>query len=359
MNHTLDSARHRVLITGGAGFLGSHLVKYLLEKTDSDIVVFDQLEESSQVSNNRVTYYKGNIFSQKDVNDVFKTHGPFVTVYHCAASMPDKSVSDDVLWKTNVTGTEIVAHCAVKNKVRSFIFTSSNVLYGIPKELPTTEETSANPLEIYGKSKVEAEKILAQFRGEMNIQIFRCPVITGLGRLGLQAILFEFISEGRNAYVLGNGSNIYQFADAVDVCAALEKASYVEGYDIYNIGSDEVLSLKEIYQKVIHFAGSTSKIISIPKKPALFMLSVLNKLNISPLGVYQYTMYGQSLYTDTTKIKSKLNWKPEKTNVGTFIENYEWYKANKGTFSGVGSEQTSSNRSVPKMGIFKLLKILS
>ncbi|MCX6787216.1 MAG: NAD(P)-dependent oxidoreductase [Candidatus Kaiserbacteria bacterium] len=353
MNHT------KILITGGVGFLGSHLVKYLLEKTDSDIVIFDQLEESSKENSDRVTYYKGNIFSPEDVNDVFQTYGPFVVVYHLAASMPDKSVSDDFLWKTNVTGTEIVAACALRNKARSFIFTSSNVLYGIPKKLPTTEETPAGPLEIYGKSKVEAEKILRTFKGKMDIQIFRCPVVTGLGRLGLQAILFEFISEDRNAYVLGDGSNQYQFADAVDVCAALEKASHSEGFDIYNIGSDEILSLKEIYQKVIDFAGSESKIISIPKKPALFMLSVLNRLNISPLGVYQYTMYGRSLYADTTKIKSKLNWKPEKTNAGSFIENYTWYKANKGKFVDVDSNSASSNRSLPRTGIFKLLKILS
>jgi hypothetical protein len=107
------------------------------------------------------------------------------------------------------------------------------------------------------------------------------------------------------------------------------------------------------------FAGSKSKIISIPRVPALGILSVLNRLAISPLGVYQYTMIGRSLYTDTTKIKSKLNWQPKKTNAGTFIENYTWYLANKGTFVGVDSGSTSSNRSVPKMGAFKLLKFLS
>ena len=225
--------------------------------------------------------------------------------------------------------------------------------------MPTTEKTPAHPLEIYGKSKIEAEKILAQYKGKMNIQIFRCPVIAGISRLGLQAILFEFISEDKNVYVLGNGSNKYQFADATDVCDALEKASHIEGFDMYNIGADGVLTLREIYQKVINFAGSKSNIISIPMAPALFLLSILDKLNISPLGIYQYTMIGRSVYADTAKIKSKLNWTSSKTNLGTFIDNYTWYIANKDTFTNSSSDSTSSNRSLPKMGVLKLLKMLS
>lgn len=348
----------RVLITGGAGFLGAHLVKYLLEKTDDDIVVFDRLESSLQ-KNSRVTYCKRDVSSVQDVKSVFEKFGPFKTIYHLAAAMPNKSVVDVELWQTNVEGTRNLAECAVKYGTRSFIFTSSNVMYGIPRELPTTEETPVDPLEIYGESKVEAEKILTAFKDKMNVQIFRCPVVTGIGRLGLQAILFEFISENKNVYVLGDGSNKYQFVDVLDICDALEKASYSEGFNIYNIGADEIFTLKEMYQRVIDFAGSKSKIISIPKAPAFFILSILDKLNTSPLGVYQYTMIGRSLYADTSKIKSKLHWKSAKTNLDTFIENYKWYISNKGKFAAVGSGNASDNRSLPKMGIFKLLKILS
>lgn len=353
MNH------NKVLITGGVGFIGSNLVRYILKNTDAAVVVFDQREERAPIHSDRITYCRGDISIEKEVSDLFEKNGPFETVYHLAAAMPDKSVTDDVLWMTNVNGTEIIATHAAEHTARSFIFTSSNVTYGVPSTLPVTEGTPACPLEIYGRSKVEAEKILGTFKGKMNIQILRCPVVCGIGRLGLQAILFEFISENRNVYVLGDGSNKYQFADVVDVCDALEKASHREGHDIYNIGSDGVLALKEIYQKMIDSAGSTSRIISIPRAPALLILSVLNKLNISPLGVYQYTMIGRSLYADTAKIKSKLGWEPKKTNLGSFIENYEWYKANKGTFADIGSKKASSNRSLPKMGIFKLLKMLS
>ena len=169
----------------------------------------------------------------------------------------------------------------------------------------------------------------------------------------------EFISENKNVYSLGNGSNKYQFVDATDVSEALEKASHISGFDVYNIGADDVLTLREYYQKVIEFAGSSSKIISLPKAPALVMLSIFDKLNISPLGIYQYTMIGRSLYMDTKKIKKKLDWNPKKTNTDTFIENYKWYIENKGNFSEIGSGNFSANRSLPKMGILKLLKMFS
>lgn len=354
------NSRKRVLITGGAGFLGSHLVRYLLQKTGYEIVIFDKLEHHPpQNYGNNVLYFKGNILAKKDIERVFKMHSPFLTVYHLASAMPNKEVSDDLLWKTNVLGTRNIVSEAVNNKVKSFIFISSNVAYGIPKTLPVSEETPLLPLEAYGKSKAQAEKELAKFKENINIQIFRCPVISGVGRLGLQAILFEFISENKNVYVLGDGSNKYQFVDVTDVVITLEKASHIHGFDIYNIGADEVLSLRDIYQKVIDSAQSTSKIISLPRTPAIIFLSLLNKLNISPLGIYQYTMIGRSLYMDTNKVKKKLSWKPRKTNIDTFIENYRWYIENKGKFTEVGSGNLSANRSLPKMGIFKLVKMIS
>lgn len=353
--------RNKVLITGGTGFLGSYLVESLLKKGEEDIVIFDRFKEHPSLNyhSQRITYFKGDVFSKKDVAQVFNIYGTFRTVYHLAALMPHKVNSDEAIWDTNVHGTENLVAESVRHCVGSFIFTSSNVIYGIPDTLPVIEETPIKPIEVYGRSKIRAEQILAEYKDKMNIQIFRCPVIMGARRLGLQAMLFDFISDHKNVYVLGNGSNKYQFVDPIDVVSALEKASKMKGFDIYNIGADDVLSLKEIYQKVIDYAHSKSKIISLPKGLTLTCLYVLDKLNVSPFGIYQYTMIGRSLYADTTKIKNKLNWKPKMTNLNSFIENYKWFINNRNKFRRLVTNQMSANRSMPEMRIFKLLKMIS
>lgn len=351
--------KKHVLITGGNGFLGGHLVPYLTDKGSVVPVVFDKLKPQGDMKGTGALYFPGDICSAADVSNAFKTYGPFDTVYHLASAMPDKSHTDDETWRISVEGTKNVVSAAVKHHTRSFVFTSSNVTYGVPEKLPVTEDTPLLPIEAYGKSKVAAEHELEKYKGKIHIQMFRCPVITGVGRLGLQAILFEFISENRKVYVLGDGLNKYQFVDADDVCQALELASHGTGFDAYTIGGDGVLTLRDLYQEVIQYAKSTSKIVCLPKAPALLALSILNAMKISPLGVYQYSMLGQSMYADTTKIKKKLGWKPKKTIAQSFIENYVWYTKHKDTFAEVGSGKFSSNRSVPKMGIFKLLKNLS
>lgn len=350
----------KVLITGGAGFVGSYLVRLLLKKDIGEIVIFDRLTSHTPVRYPKtVKYAKGNILDVADVAAAFSRFGPFKTVYHLAAAMPNKAYSDEKTMEINVQGTVNIASEAVRNKSKSFIFTSSNVTYGIPESLPVSEDTKPHPLESYGISKLQAEAELAKFRKVINIQIFRCPVITGVGRLGLQSILYEFISENKNVYLLGNGLNTYQFVDAADVCDALEKASHMRGFDMYNIGGDGYMPLRKLYEHVIKFAGSTSKIISLPGWPAVWILALLDRLNISPLGIYQYTMMSRSLYADTSKIKRKLKWKPQKSNLDSFLENYRWYVEHKHSFKELGSSDLSANRSLPKMGIFKLLKALS
>lgn len=350
----------KILVTGGAGFVGTHLISKLLMEKGSQVVVFDKLDTyPDKTIAKDIIYQKGNIINKEDIKNLFDKYGPFEDIYHLAAEMPNKLADEKLMFETNVDGTSYLAEQAVKSKAKSIIFTSSNVTYGIPVELPVDENTPIHPLESYGKSKAGAENVLLQYKDKINIQIFRCPVITGIGRLGLQAVLYEFISENRKVYVLGDGNNKYQFVDVGDVVSALMKASEMKGVDVYVIGADEVLTLRQLYQCVIDYAGSKSKIQPLPAGPAFFAMTIMDKINFSPLGIYQRTMMGRSIYADTTKIKKKLRWSPKKTNADTFIDNYKWYVANKGNFSQIGGNADSPNRSVPKMGILKIIKIFS
>src|SRR5207248_4939540 len=108
-----------------------------------------------------------------------------------------------------------------------------------------TEEEPPAPVEIYGRSKWEAEKILQEHAGGFDAAIIRTPTIIDSGRLGLLAILFEFIDEGRRVWVVGDGSQRYQFVYAQDLADACIRALSSTGREVFNVGSDDVKTTRE------------------------------------------------------------------------------------------------------------------
>jgi len=237
------------------------------------------------------------------------------------------------------------------------VFTSSNCIFARPAEDPLPEEAEPAPIEIYGKSKLEGEKILIKHGDLLPYTIIRCPTIVSSGRLGLLAILFEFIRENRKIPVVGDGSNRYQFIYASDLAEAMFLDGRKEGCQIYNIGSDNVRPLREVYEDVIRVAGSKSRVYSLPKGPTIAALKLAHFLRISPLGPYHYRMISESFIFDTSRIKKELGWKPTRTNSEMLADAYRYYVENYEKIQR--SENLPAHRKGAKMGIIKLLKWLS
>jgi nucleoside-diphosphate-sugar epimerase len=264
----------------------------------------------------------------------------------------------NLLWQSNVEGTRRLAEMAVKYRVPHLVFTSSNCLWGIPMGKKIAEDEPPHPVEIYGMSKWEGEKILLGYKDSLILTIIRCPTITDAGRLGLLAILFEFIEENRRVYLVGGGDNVYQFIYAQDLADACLKA-YEKGTstEVYNIGSDKVKTLKEVFGYVIQKAGSSSKLVPLPKKPTLLAMRLCYRLGLSPLGPYQYKMIAEGFEFDTTKIKTRLGWKPTITNEEMLLKAYLYYKEHKEELKQ--ARDVSAHKQGAKMGIIRLLKYLS
>jgi len=319
--------RKKVLVTGGSGFLGEILCRYLKEK--GYIVYNLDKVRNADLDKEGFTTHVVDIRNKGDVEQYFKKSGPFEHIFHCAALLAYHIESDKEVWRTNVYGTENLVRAAVAGGSKSFMFISSNSIFGIPERNPVTELTKFVPLETYGKSKIAGEQVLKKYSRDINISIFRCPVIVARGRLGLVAIFFEFISENKNIYVLGNGNNKYQFIYADDLCDALLLGTKKEGYNIYGIGADDTPELKKLYESVINYSGGKSKVKRLPTFPVLQILNILHFLGLSPIGPYQAGVLGRSMYFDTSKIKRELGWKPKMSASEMLIENYEWYLKNK------------------------------
>ncbi len=344
---------HDVLVTGGSGFFGGILKRALLEQGYSvtNIDVVPDLDAHPSL-----TSVRGDIRDPRLLDSLFAQR-KFTAVFHCAAMLAHGKIKEDDLWTSNVDGTRNVARACRDHGVKKLIFTSSNCLWGSNPGHPVAENEPPAPVETYGRSKLAAEHALAEFRGDLDVVIIRCPTVIGGGRLGLLAILFEFIQEGRTVWVVGDGSNRYQFIYAADLVRACIAAARSSGSDIFHIGSDHVQSLREVYEAVIHRAGSRSRIRSLPKGPTLAAMRLAHLLRLSVLGPYHYRMIAEDFIFDTTRIKKRLGWQPTLTNADMLAEAYAYYAERREEISA--RRDVSAHSRPAEMGIIRLLKWIS
>ncbi len=341
------------LITGGAGFFGSILKKTLVQKghkcVSIDLMPDDYINEN-------FTAVRGDIRDRELLEKLFSEHS-FEAVFHCAAMLAHVKKNMKDLWSSNVDGTANIADMAEKYGVKKIIFISSNCLWAKNFDYAVKEEEEPSPVEIYGKSKFEGEKILLSHKDKINSVVFRSPTIMDEGRLGLLGILFEFIDENRKLWMVGDGTNVYQFIYAGDLVQACLLALDYDLSDIFNIGSDDVKTFNEVYTYVIEHSGSKSKLAHFPKWLAIPGMKLAYWLGLSPLGPYQYKMIASSFVFDTSKIKEKLGFKPTLKNEEMLLKAYDFYHRNKEEIKR--RKNVSAHNASAKMGIIRLLKWLS
>ena len=343
----------KICITGGAGFFGEILKKEFVKK--GYLCVSIDLEKDYYNHDNFVSI-QGDIRNIELLNEICSSHD-FIAIFHCAAILGHDAKDKDFLWTSNVDGTQNIVEIARKYSIPKIIFTSSNCLWGENLNRPVIENDTPHPVEIYGESKLEAEKILLKNKDHVDSVIFRCPTIIDEGRLGLLAILFEFIKEGRKVWVVGKGDNLYQFIYAKDLVNAFKLALNFNGTEVFNIGSDNVVGLRDAYNYVIKKSGTKAKVASLPEKLSKFGMKLAYKLNISPLGPYHYKMINESFIFDTTKIKNILKWMPTLTNEEMLYKSYKYFEDN---FDEIKNRKdVSAHKQVSKMGIIRFLKWIS
>ncbi|QNI31004.1 NAD(P)-dependent oxidoreductase [Alloacidobacterium dinghuense] len=342
-----------VLVTGGSGFFGGVLKRRLLGEGFT-CVNFDLLPDAERLPG--LESIQGDLRDTALLAKVFQEQR-FDAVIHCAAMLAHGKIERDTLWTSNVDGTINLAKECRENGVPKMVFISTNCLWASNLGHPVTEAETPNPIEIYGQSKLAAEKALAKYTGDLDIVMLRCPTIIDSGRLGLLAILFEFMNDGNTIWVVGKGDNRYQFIYAQDLASACIRALDFKGSDIFHVGSDQVKTLREVYEAVIRNAGSKSRVRSLPKEPTLAAMKLAHKLRISPLGPYHYQMIAEDFLFDTTKAQTLLGWKPTLTNEEMLTRAYKYYAERK---DEIYARTDASAHSKPaSMGAIRILKWLS
>jgi nucleoside-diphosphate-sugar epimerase len=344
----------KVLVTGGSGFFGSILKNRLLGEGFS-VVNLDLVADPDR--HELLTSIRGDIRDCALVDALFASEH-FDAVMHCAAMLAHEKIDKNTIWTSNVDGTRNLAEAARRTGVRSLVFTSTNCLWAQNAGRPVREDDPPAPVELYGRSKLAAEEILKQYQDDLGVVIIRCPTIIDEGRLGLLAILFEFIDEGRRVWVVGDGGNRYQFIYAQDLATAcLQSMDYAKS-DLFNVGSDNVPTLREVYESIIRAAGTTSRVAQLPQRPTIAAMKLAHKLGVSPLGPYHYRMIAEDFVFDTTHIREQLGWRPTLTNQQMMVKAYLYYSERRAEIDARAGEVSAHSRPAA-MGVIRLLKWLS
>jgi UDP-glucose 4-epimerase len=355
------AARPEVLVTGGSGFFGGVLKRRLLAE-GFPVTNVDLLRDED--TNPALTSVQGDIRDANLLERIFAEH-KFQAVFHCAAMLAHDVKDDTLLWTSNVDGTRMVAEAALAASVTRFIFISTNCLWGEGFGREVTETDPPAPIELYGRSKLQAEHELAtlcQRHPELQVVTLRCPTIMDSGRLGLLAILFEFIQDGKKVWVVGDGGNRYQFIYAQDLATACLLCLNYAHSNLFHIGAEDVPTMRELYEGVIRAAGSRSRVASLPKAPTIALMKLAHRLHLSPLGPYHYRMIAESFRFDTRRIRAELDWSPTLTNQQMMQRAFEYYRQNRREIHERNDHQSAGvsahSRAAP-MGIIRLLKWLS
>ena len=253
---------NKILITGGAGFIGSHLAEALVDK-GYDIVIIDDLSrgktENLQNIIDKIQFVKGDITDFELMQDLItESH----TVYHLAAlSRVLPSIEKpELCFKSNIEGTEIIARLCARLG-RRLIFSSSREVYGTAKYLPVDEDHPLNPENPYGASKVTGEKIIESYSKCYGLKYGILRLANVYGKRDFDRVIPIFIENSLNKkdIIIYGGEQNLDFIHVNDVIEAFLKTLNIDKNIIVNIGSSKGTTITELAKIIINLAKNKMK----------------------------------------------------------------------------------------------------
>ena len=266
----------RVVVTGGAGFIGSHLVDRLLAETDAEVIVLDNLHRgrlsnlAQHANAQRLQLIQGDI---RDAGLVRKTVQGADVVYHLAAQSTVMGASKDLEYSfgTNVRGTFNVLRESAQASVRRVVFTSSREVYGEPIDLPVDEGFPLVAINLYGASKLVGEAYCRAFRREFGLDSVVLRLANAYGPRDFGRVIPQWAAQafdGKQLTVYG-GKQVLDFVWIGNVVDALQRAAGLEyAAPPINIGSGTGTRIIDLAKRIRLVAGSHSQLQMLPARSA-------------------------------------------------------------------------------------------
>ena len=272
------------LVTGGAGFIGSHLVDELLNSGRRVIVVDDLSSGQLKNINSNCVFMHGDITSDA-LDSIFEKEKPSL-VFHLAAQSSVAISSNKPLLdaSTNILGTLKIAENCYKHGVKKLIYSSTGgAIYGEPPELPVDESTAPRPISNYGVSKFQGEQFIELYHKLHNVNycILRYanvygPRQDGNGEAGVIPIFATLIQDGKQPTIFGTGEQKRDFISVHDVVRANMLAISKGKNSTYNIGSSLMYSVNQIYDLIKDHYGFTKEALTgAPRTGDVFEISLI------------------------------------------------------------------------------------
>lgn len=305
----------KIVVTGGAGFIGSNLVDKLIE-IGHDVVIIDNLSTGLKVNlNHHAKFYLADIRNGELIDKIFQIEQPDIVDHHAAQIDVRKSVTSPVFdADCNILGSLNIMSAALKYSVKKIIYISTGgAVYGEPKYLPVDESHPVNPECPYGITKhtVEHYLYLYNFLYGQKYTVLRYPNVYGprqnpLGEAGVNAIFIHQMLNGKIPHIFGDGEQLRDYVYIGDIVAANIAALDKGDNEIINIGSGIGVSVNQIYFEL-------KKILNFPHDP-----------------IYDAPRQGEiyKIYLDASKALKMLNWKCAASFSEGLAKTVEWHKIN-------------------------------
>ncbi|MFW5895653.1 MAG: UDP-glucose 4-epimerase GalE [archaeon] len=317
----------KILITGGAGYIGSHVNKELHLKSYKTIVL-DNLSTGHYKFTKWGRFAIGNINNKDLLNTLFKTYNIDTVIHLAASAYVEESINDPSKYYNNNVGNTIsLLDSMVENNVKNIIFSSSCAVYGIPNELPISEDTPCNPISPYGRTKKIIEDILEDYSNAyglnyISLRYFNAAGADFAGEIGekhdpethLIPLVLEAAKDPTKTvkingtdYNTYDGSCVREYVHVVDLANAHVKAiEYLrrnQSNNIFNLGG-YCISVRDIIKTCARHTKSYIKTIETERRPG------------DP--PYLSTLSGKTI--------QKLNWFPRYSNITDIIESaWAWH----------------------------------
>ena len=317
----------KVLVVGGAGYIGSHMVKMLLSE-GHEVLTFDNLSSGHRDAVLGGAFVHGDLADVSTLDFTFSSYQPDAVLHFASFIQVGESVNrPDLYYRNNVTNTLNVLDAMVKHGIKRFIFSSTAAIFGEPDYVPIDEQHRTSPLNPYGQSKLMIEKILQDYDKAFGLKsiclrYFNAAGADPDGQLGerhdpethLIPLILQAVS-GRRAninvfgrdYCTPDGTCVRDYIHVVDLCSAhllaLDYLVKKGKSNRFNLGNGAGFSVQEVIRAVERVTGKVVKVVDGPRREG------------DPA----------SLVADATKARHTLGWAPSFTQLDTIVAHaWQW-----------------------------------